>query len=56
MDVDLDAYLFCKRAVKSACALMNHLEKQYLKLQHLRKQTNTSKEDLDRTKKATDAA
>jgi len=32
------------------------LEKQHPKLQHLRKRTNTSKEDLDATEKATGAA
>jgi len=35
---------------------MNHLEKQHPKLQHLRKRTNTRKEDKDATEKATDAA
>ena len=55
-DVELGACPFCKQAFKSAGALTNHLEKQHPKLQHLRKRTNTSTEDLDATEKATDAA
>jgi len=55
-DVELGTCPFCKQAFKSACALTNHLEKQHPKLQHLRKRTNTSTEDLDATEKAMDAA
>jgi len=55
-DVELGACTFCKQAFKSAGALTNHLEKQHFRLQHLRKRTNTRKEDLDSTEKATEAA
>jgi len=56
MDVELGACPFYKQAFKSASALTNHLEKLHTKLQPLRKWTNTSKEDLDATEKATDIA